>query len=654
MDYKYGLSFMSIDIKDRIGFLLHSLKKSRKTTTTVLLVAAFVAVLLFVSGSFYFLFRYYESINNVYYESIVKGVYSFQDEIIRRNSYRDDLTRITRTLLKNRGVKQAWVTDRDGRLIFHTDSLVLEDYRARRLPAEYHDSIEKVWQFQDGYPQMKIVPLKGNIPMKGNVPMKGAVFLQRILSLKGLGIQRISFPLYPFGMEDVDFIMGMDVKRFVKLPDHLQLFLPFAGGYIVLSVLLLFLPSFLLIRGKLQSIESQAVFFISRVQAKPSVPEAALEAPGDSDAVQAEPEKVPVAGTAAQKPSPETSSAGTGTVETVPVETVPVENGTVQTAPAEPVTGAHAAAAEEQMHKLEVKEEAKDELKGEGKKEKTGEEVRDESKKDEVNKKGRDAASEEGAQKSAAGKKAVETKPAEGDKMRETFLKLKAINFKKQAVELLFIQANSYIFHSDGVEGTYQFYSQTGKNHFYLAFSSPPGNPDVLYEQIPSLRAGFRRSLKEDVHLKNLLVQYNDLCLARNLLVDLSVIHIDENTKAVEYSSCGRGKAVYLKHGEEEVKTLDLDNPQLGKLRNEDFSAQIEVADIRFDSDDIFVMLPTGAEEIKIDNTDLGSLIGTTIVQDRGLSAQTIGMEVVNQIESLPAEQKRFLPETGFTVLKFL
>ncbi len=599
---------MSIEIKDRIGFLLHSLKTSRKTIATVLLIATFVAIFLFICGSFYFLFRYYESINNAYYESIIKGVYSFQDEIIRRNSYRDDVTRITRTLLKNSGVKQAWVTDRDGRLIFHTDSSVLDDYRSRRLPAEYHDSIEQVWQFQDGYPLMKVVPLKGNVPLKGQV------------------MQRISFPLYPFGMEDVDFIMGMDVKRFIKLPDHLQLFLPFAGGYIVLSVLLLFLPSFLLIRGKLQSIESQAGFFMSRVQAKPTVPEASPEAPGDSASVQARSEQLQAAGTAAQKPSPQTSSAGTGTVEATP---------------AEPVTVARTTTAEEQKPKLEVKEEAKEEVKGG-------------SIKDEVKKKVKDTASEKETQKPAAEKKAAEMKPAEGDKMRETFLKLKAINFKKQAVELLFVQANSYIFHSTGVEGTYQFYHQTGKSHFYLAYSSPPGNPEALYEQIPSLRAGFRRSLKEDVQLKNLLVQYNNLCLARNLPIDLSIIHIEENTKGVEYSSCGRGKAIYLKHGEEEVKTLELDNPQLGKLQKEDFAAQIEIADIRFDSDDIFVMLPSDAEEIKIDNTDLDSLVGITIVQDRGLSAQIIGMEAVNQIESLPEEQKRSLPETGFTVLKFL
>ncbi len=623
---------MSIDIKDRIAFLLHSLKSSRKTIATMLLIAASAAVFLFISGSFYFLFRYYESINSTYYESIMRGVYSFQNEIIGRNSYRDDVTRITRTILKNRGVKQAWVTDRDGRLIFHTDSSVLEDYRSRRLPAEYYDSIEQVWQFQDGYPLMKIVPLKGIVPLKWIVPLKR-------IHLKGWVMQRISFPLYPFGMEDVDFIMGMDVKRFVKLPDHLQLFLPFAGGYIVLSVLLLFLPSFLLIRGKLQSIESQAAFFMSRVQAKPAIPEVVPETLGDSAFAQAGHEQLQAASTAAQEASPETSSAETGIVQTTTVEPAPVDRTATPEVP---------------KPKLEVKEEAKNGLKGEEKKVEAKKEVKGESIKDEVKKKVKETTSEKETQKPATEKKAAESKPTEGDKMRETFLKLKAIHFKKQAVELLFVQANNYIFHSAGVEGTYQFYHQTGESHFYLAYSSPPGNPESLYEQIPSLRAGFRRSLKEDVQLKNLLVQYNDLCLARNLPVDLSVIHIDEITKGVEYSSCGRGKAVYLKHGEEEVKTLNLDNPQLGKLQNEDFSAQIEVADILFDSDDIFVMLPPGAEEIKIDNIALDSLIGTTIVQDRSLSAQTIGMEVVNQIESIPEEQKRLLPETGFTVLKFL
>jgi len=394
---------MSIDIKDRIGFLLHSLKSSRKKITALLLIAAFVAVLLFLSGSFYFLFRYYESINSTYYESIMRGVYSFQDEIIHQDSYRDDVTRITQTLLENRGVEKAWVSDRYGRLIFHTDSSVLEEYRSKRLPSEYYANIELVWQFQNGYPRIKVVPLKGWLT------------------------QRISFPLYPFGREAADFIIGMDVTRFVNLPDRLQLLIPFSVAYIVAAILLLFFPSFFLIRMKLQTIESQAGFFMSRtlppqevsemagVTVESAVPEAAFEQPQETQTIRP-----------TEKPAETSTPAASET--------------TVEQKPAEET-------------KLESKPEVKEEAKNQPETEKT---------------------------------------MAAGDKMRETFLKLKAIHFKKHAAELSFVQANSYIFHSEGVEGAYLFYHQAGKSHFYLTYSVPEGDPETLYEQIPGLRAGFR------------------------------------------------------------------------------------------------------------------------------------------------------------------
>jgi len=590
---------MSIDIKDRIGFLLHSLKSSRKKITALLLIAAFVAVLLFLSGSFYFLFRYYESINSTYYESIMRGVYSFQDEIIHQDSYRDDVTRITQTLLENRGVEKAWVSDRYGRLIFHTDSSVLEEYRSKRLPSEYYANIELVWQFQNGYPRIKVVPLKGWLT------------------------QRISFPLYPFGREAADFIIGMDVTRFVNLPDRLQLLIPFSVAYIVAAILLLFFPSFFLIRMKLQTIESQAGFFMSRtlppqevsemagVTVESAVPEAAFEQPQETQTIRP-----------TEKPAEtSTPAASETTVEQKPAEETKLES------------------------KPEVKEEAKKEAKETV--------VKSAFKGDAVK-----SAVEIKEAKPAAKKKSIQPETektmAAGDKMRETFLKLKAIHFKKHAAELSFVQANSYIFHSEGVEGAYLFYHQAGKSHFYLTYSVPEGDPETLYEQIPGLRAGFRGSIEEGAQLKDLLVRYNDLCRARKLSVDLSLVHINENTKNVEYSSCGSATACYLKQGEEEVKTLVFDYPRLGELAKKEFSDKVRTADIRFGRDDIFVVLPPNAEDIKLEEEQFDSLIKETILRDRSLSAQIIGMEVVNRIESLSEEQKKTLPETGFIVLKFL
>jgi len=594
---------MSIDIKDRIGFLLHSLKSSRKKITALLLTAAFVAVLLFLSGSFYFLFRYYESINSTYYKSIMRGVYSFQDEIIHQGSYRDDLTRITRALQKNRGVEKAWVTDRYGRLIFHTDSSVLEEYGSRRLPAEYYENIELVWQFHDGYPRIKIVPLKGWLT------------------------QRISFPLYPFGREDADFIIGMDVTRFVNLPDRLQLLIPFSAVYMVVAILLLFFPSFFLIRMKLQTIESQTGFFMSRTMPPQAVPEiagATVESAAPEAAAE-QPQEAETVGPAKKQAEPSAPDASETTVERKPAEEAKLES------------------------KLEVKEEAKEEA--EVKEEK--EEVVESALKGDAAKSAVEIKEAKPAAEKKSTKPEAEKTPAVGDKMRETFLKLKAMHFKKHAAELSFVQANSYIFHSKGVEGAYLFYHQAGKSHFYLAYSVPEGDSESLYEQIPGLRAGFRGSLAEGAQLKDLLVLYNDLCLARKLSVDLSLVHINENTKNVEYSSCGSATACYLKQGEEEVKTLVFDYPRLGELAKKDFSDKVHTADIRFGRDDIFIVLPPNAEDIKLEKEQFDSLIKKTILRDRSLSAQTIGMEVVNRIESLPEEQKKTLPETGFIVLKF-
>jgi hypothetical protein len=224
---------MNIDVESRLQYLIRNFRNSRKTTFVYVLAAALIAILIFICGSYLFLLKYFEELNQSYYGAILRDVSSFQLSLIGRDTYREDMRNLAPTIQKYRGVDHVWFTDRYGKLIYHTDDAVQGEYRARRLPSEYYESIEQSWKFEGGYPLMHKVILRNKLTM------------------------RVSLPLYISGRENHDFILGLDVQRFLFIPYDIRYMLLFSTAYFLFSFLLLFLPVFFLIRWRFREAESQ-------------------------------------------------------------------------------------------------------------------------------------------------------------------------------------------------------------------------------------------------------------------------------------------------------------------------------------------------------------------------------------------------------------
>ncbi len=278
---------MNMDIESRLQYLIRNFRNSRKTVLIFVLTAALIAILIFICGSYLFLLKYFEELNQSYYGAILRDVSSFQLSLIGRDTYRDDVRNLARTIQKYRGVNHVWFTDRYGKLIYHTDDAVLGEYRARRLPSEYYESIEQSWEFEGGYPLMHRVILRNRLTM------------------------RVSLPLYITGRENRDFILGLDVQRFLFIPYDIRYMVLFSAAYFLLSFLLLFLPVFFLIRLRFHEAESQARMIVgqgvSPAGVGPSAPGPPTEqsAPAPAQPASAAVQQVVAAEAPAQAPAPE-------------------------------------------------------------------------------------------------------------------------------------------------------------------------------------------------------------------------------------------------------------------------------------------------------------------------------------------------------------
>ena len=127
---------------------------------------------------------------------------------------------------------------------------------------------------------------------------------------------RVSLPLYISGRENHDFILGLDVRRFLFIPYDIRYMVLFSAAYFLLSFLLLFLPVFFLIRWRFREAESQARMIVGQgaspfgVQPSAPGPPTATSAPAPvqpaTAAVQpVEAAEAPEAQEAPEAPAPE-------------------------------------------------------------------------------------------------------------------------------------------------------------------------------------------------------------------------------------------------------------------------------------------------------------------------------------------------------------
>jgi hypothetical protein len=568
-----------------------------------------IAVIVFVFGSSFLIYRYYSQQQKDHYATILRDISLFQSKIISKESYRNDIIALCTSLKKQRGVLNVWVTDRFGRLMYHTDSRVNDEFNSRRLPVDYYESIQHSWEFKEGTPLMHEVPLQDRLSM------------------------RLTIPLYPYGREDYDFILGLDVKRFVFIPVSFKYLRLIAVGYITGSILLLFLPVFLWVRSRFQDILYQSKVMIGQADFK--APQMVrLEKTGvegaavslEKESMEEEPQKAEPPKARPPKVKPEV--------------TMPTE---------EEIQARLQRLREIEEGRGEVREREKVEVKEEVEAEEVQEELLVEGKPEEG-----EVMIGRGAE--TTGKKTAErvSFPGKGFEERlERFIKIKGTLFKKQTLELPFLQVQSYIYNSRGVEGSYIFYHKASQRHFYVCFGLGGVRNEQLFELIPEMRAYGKKTLGSAGSLKDWFTGYNGYCLEKSLTSHISVVLVDEAQSSVEYASCGGGFVIYLKGNEEETKDLIFDIPQAGLFKNSDFLQSFYLADVRFSPNDIFVVLPSEASSLRIGVERMYDLLKSSVKKNRGLSAKDISLDVASKIEGF-AKEKVDIPQTGFIILKYL
>ncbi len=183
----------------------------------------------------FIIFRYYSDLVHKFYSSLLESVYLYAPYFVKTESYNEDFVWVCRKLKEKEGIEEVWVVDRSGRLIYHTDEKMRDIFTGKRLPEEYRRSVEKVWNFSDGYPVVEFLKA-------------GSLFKIRS-----------SIPLYITGKSMYDFILGIDADRFLmpgNFPDRIFLYL-LIGGFI-LTAAVVFIPLYFWVGNLIDDLNTNA------------------------------------------------------------------------------------------------------------------------------------------------------------------------------------------------------------------------------------------------------------------------------------------------------------------------------------------------------------------------------------------------------------
>lgn len=572
---------MEMDSFKQSEMIIRYIRDAKRKVIVGAIIASIVSVLLFVLGSYYLLFRFYERMTRDYYESLLNGVSSFQGELIVRQTYRDDLTRIATELGKKKGVNQVWFTDRFGRLVFSTDRELMSQYGNKRLPSQYYDSVQHLWQFENGSP----------------VP--------RVVSITRFVTQRFSIPIYAYDREEYDFVMGIDVRRYVYLPQEMDKILYISIGYIVVFASLLFFPIFFWVTSRFSGITTRVGVMIGAAALRPGK---AREGEGPATQGPAlQPEMKTFGGRVTLSPEPETPEAPAGGTE--------LAEASAQEAP-------HPASqkTEGQVKEKKVKEEPGPAPKGEGQ------------------------TTEAGVKQEPEGQK-VE---APGEALA-LFVEKKKEIFMSEDIQLQFVHASSYVHRSNRFEGTYVYTHRAEEKVYFVSFLLPYEKAGDALDSLDGLISQFNEQIEAAGHVRDFTGSLNAFCLQNSLKLDMSVIAIGMAEGSVRYGSFGSGRALYIKKGSDEVKALGLDLPRLGSVAQEAFNEHSSCADIRFTRDDLFVLLPQNVNLISIGGKDPEEMIKGDLLALREKSALDICSGIAGRLQGILDIQ-----QTGFVIVKFV
>ena len=222
-------------INSKIDIFIQSIRAIKKKFFRPLIIATIASSVFVVILVGFILINYFSEIVMDGYRSLLYSVYAFQTREINKNSYKEDLKRISLFILNKRGVNSVWVSDKTGRCIFHTDKDFFKRYRGNKLPVSFYKSIEGVWRFDNSFPEIRVVKIDKFFKY------------------------RLSIPLYPYGRDDFDFILGIDADKYPYIFSNI---LYAYVGIIILILFLsaaLFLPMWFVVKGKTDEIITQAL-----------------------------------------------------------------------------------------------------------------------------------------------------------------------------------------------------------------------------------------------------------------------------------------------------------------------------------------------------------------------------------------------------------
>jgi hypothetical protein len=582
-----------MDTMKQTQFLVRDIREAKRKIMLGAIAASILSVLLFVLGSYYLLFRYYDGMTQDYYSSLLNGVSSFQTDLIGKENTIGDLKRIAGELSLYRGVKEVWFADRFGRLVFATDSELLSQYKNRRLPSEYFGSVQHVWRFENGRPVPKIVPVRK--------------FL----------LQRFSIPVYPFRTEGYDFVLGIDVKRFVYLPEK-DFLIYLSAGYFVVFSALLFFPLFFWVSNRLGSIAARVPMIVgSQVS---GIPRAAQEKEAQPDVVDEEPQTAGAFDTAEAVSSRETGWDG-GKAESKPRPQTGTNEKQRSTRPSM-----------EKKRRAEAKRPSADKMSV------------DRSSGDEA------SSTEEASHDIVADQ--VADAAARTDAVA-LFAERKKALFMHEDFKLSFIHASSYVHNSSGLDGSYTYTHRTGEKVYFVSFLLPYRSAEDALANLDGLLNTFNDRIERAGHIRDFSKSLNEFCLENGMKLNLSVIAVETGEKSVHYSAFGSGRALYLKSGKMEPKELLLGFPELGAVTEEAFSEHPTFADIRFQQNDLFVMLPQDVFQPGA-GSDAGSadpvaFLSGALIEVKEKSAFECSMSIGLKLRELSGSR-----QTGLVSVKFL
>ena len=101
-------------VQEKLDIIMRYIKDSKSKIFSAAIIASIISVILFVAGSYWLLYHYYDSIVRDYYSSILRDISAFQQELIERESYTEDLQDIAKAAGQHKGVEHVWFTNRFG------------------------------------------------------------------------------------------------------------------------------------------------------------------------------------------------------------------------------------------------------------------------------------------------------------------------------------------------------------------------------------------------------------------------------------------------------------------------------------------------------------------------------------------------------------